>query len=63
MEYFELGDLKSCLSSLPPLREIEAQEIVFQILEALDFMHDNDFAHRDLKLEVICPFTSSSDYG
>jgi calcium/calmodulin-dependent protein kinase I len=52
MEYCELGDLQAYLSSTPPLLEIQAQEITFQILEGVCYMHENEFAHRDLKPSV-----------
>ncbi|KAF2806858.1 kinase-like protein [Mytilinidion resinicola] len=54
MEYFPNGDLQSYLSS--PLPEKEVQQITFQILEALSFMHENGFAHRDLKPSVRLPW-------
>ncbi|OAL46570.1 kinase-like protein [Pyrenochaeta sp. DS3sAY3a] len=47
MEYFPLGDLQDYLSR--PLPETEVQQIAFQIVEGLKFMHHNGFAHRDLK--------------
>jgi Protein kinase domain len=50
MEYFPLGDLQSYLSS--PLPEKDTQQITYQVLEGLLFMHDNGFAHRDLKPNV-----------
>ena len=50
MEYLPHSDLHKYLSS--PLPEKEGQHIVFQILEGLTFMHDNKFAHRDLKPAV-----------
>ena len=50
MEYFPHGDLQNyLLSSIP---EGEVQEIASQVLEGLAFMHDNGFAHRDLKPTV-----------
>ncbi|KAJ5370386.1 Tetratricopeptide-like helical [Penicillium cataractarum] len=49
MEYLEAGDMFSLLYQKPPLPEIDAKEIADQILEGLDMMHDNGFAHRDLK--------------
>jgi serine/threonine protein kinase len=50
MEYFPHRDLQNYLS--PPIPEGEVQEIAFQVLEGLAFMHDNGFAHRDLKPTV-----------
>jgi serine/threonine protein kinase len=52
MEYLELGDLYQYLHDKPALPELEAKEIAFQILEGLEMMHENDFAHRDLKPRV-----------
>lgn len=52
MEYLELGDLLGYLDQRPPLPEAEAQDIASQILEGLDMMHENGFAHRDLKPNV-----------
>ena len=50
MEYFPLGDLQNYLSS--PLPEKDTQQVTHQVLEGLSFMHDNGFAHRDLKPNV-----------
>jgi serine/threonine protein kinase len=52
MEYLPYLDLQTYLNGVPPLREIEAREIAFQILEGLFHMHGNGFAHRDLKPSV-----------
>jgi serine/threonine protein kinase len=52
MEYLEAGDLFSFFYRKPPLPEAEAKEIAYQILEGLDMLHDNGFAHRDLKPHV-----------
>lgn len=49
MEYFKHGDLQHYLESAPPLPESDAQQITFQILEGLHFMHGNGYSHRDLK--------------
>lgn len=54
MEYLELGDLHTYLHHKPPLPEPEAKEITFQILDGLFLMHDNEFAHRDMKPRVGC---------
>jgi serine/threonine protein kinase len=52
MEYLPYLDLQTYLNGVPPLKEIEAREITFQILEGLFHMHGNGFAHRDLKPAV-----------
>lgn len=53
MEYLQLGDLQDYLhDQKQPLPEFEAQGIMSQILEGLYLMHDNGFAHRDLKPNV-----------
>ena len=52
MEYLELGDLHVYLRDQPPLPEPEVKEIAFQILDGLHLMHENGFAHRDLKPKV-----------
>lgn len=53
MEYLELGDLHQCVSG--PMPEEEAKLIVLQLIEALEFMHQKSFAHRDLKPSVWVP--------
>lgn len=60
MEYLPNGDLQNYLHS--PLSEKEARHIVLQVLEGLQFMHDNGFTHRDLKPAVsstVCNYTNS----
>lgn len=47
MEYLHLGDLHGYLNTALP--RVEAQAITYQVLEGLVFMHDHQFAHRDLK--------------
>jgi serine/threonine protein kinase len=56
MEYLPLGDLGNYMTQL--FRENEAQQIAFQLLEGLDFMHSNGFVHRDLKPQVCSNSTS-----
>ncbi|KAJ5158626.1 uncharacterized protein N7500_008277 [Penicillium coprophilum] len=47
MAYFLLGDLQKYMPQL--FREREARQITFQLLESLDFIHENRFTHGDLK--------------
>ncbi|KAH8737297.1 kinase-like domain-containing protein [Ilyonectria robusta] len=47
MEYLEHGDLNGYLYQ--PLPEDQVKTIVLQLVEGLVHMHDNGFAHRDLK--------------
>lgn len=63
MEYCELGDLHGYMTSMPPLPEAEAREITFQTLEGVRFMHENEFAHRDLKPQVRSLDSSVSRHG
>ncbi|KAJ5521021.1 hypothetical protein N7463_001474 [Penicillium fimorum] len=72
MEYLEIGDLHNyLLKQKQPLPELEARSIMSQILEGLDLMHDNGFAHRDLKPQNIllrsCPpddwWVKIADFG
>jgi calcium/calmodulin-dependent protein kinase I len=50
MEYIQLGDLEGYLENC--LTCTEARHITQQLLEGLGFMHENNFAHRDLKPAV-----------
>ena len=53
MEYLPNGDLQQFLhATKSPMPEMEVLHIVAQILEGLNLMHENDFAHRDLKPAV-----------
>lgn len=54
MEYFDYGDLQRYMYS--PMLEDQVQQIALQLLEGAQFMHDNDFAHRDLKPAVSCAY-------
>lgn len=53
MEYFPNGDLNRYIKT--PLPNNEARVIIRQLLEGLEFMHENQFAHRDLKPAVRNP--------
>ncbi|KAJ5987398.1 hypothetical protein N7451_011763 [Penicillium sp. IBT 35674x] len=55
MEYFPLGNLQKQITQ--PFPDGEAQLITLQVLEGLDFMHSNGFAHHDLKPKVPYPPT------
>ncbi|KAI2618231.1 kinase-like domain-containing protein [Hypoxylon sp. NC1633] len=60
MEYLEYGDLQRHL--VRPLPEYEARTITSQVLEGLQFMHDNGFVHRDLKPGNIMVVTKGPDW-
>ncbi|KAK8137469.1 hypothetical protein PG984_002962, partial [Apiospora sp. TS-2023a] len=60
MEYLADGDLQRYLTR--PLPETEAKNIISQVLEGLQYMHDNGFAHRDLKPSNIMVVTSGPDW-
>jgi len=47
MEYLRYGDLQNYLGQ--PFPEVEARQIALQVTEGLQLMHENGFAHRDLK--------------
>ena len=49
MEYCRHGDLHHYLVSERSVPAGVAQQLAYQMLEGLDQMHQNDFAHRDLK--------------
>lgn len=60
MEYFPLGDLREYLLNSSSLPEPEAQQVVFQLTEGLVLLHENGFAHRDLKPGVSVPLLQQS---
>ncbi|RSM15123.1 hypothetical protein CDV31_005057 [Fusarium ambrosium] len=49
MEYFPSGDLQTYALKHAPLPENECREITSQILRGLATMHQENFAHRDVK--------------
>jgi serine/threonine protein kinase len=50
MEYFPYGDLGRYIAA--GFTEADTKIIATQLLEGLEIMHVNDFAHRDLKPQV-----------
>jgi calcium/calmodulin-dependent protein kinase I len=53
MEYVPLGDLeKNVVACSGKVSEPEARDIAEQVLSALQIMHAESFAHRDLKPQV-----------
>ncbi|KAI0903111.1 kinase-like domain-containing protein [Ustulina deusta] len=49
MEYCPLGDLQRYLIKHTRLPESDTREIISQVVKGLQFMHEEGFAHRDLK--------------
>lgn len=49
MEYIALGDLQSHLVDAGPFKEVDVKFISKQVLHGLQFMHEEDFYHGDLK--------------
>ena len=50
MEYLQFGDLAKYVT--PEITEWDAQQVATQLLDGLCIMHQNGFAHRDLKPQV-----------
>jgi serine/threonine protein kinase len=61
MEYCRHGDLHHYLTNHRFLPAADVQQLTYQVLEGLHQMHQNDFAHRDLKPGVSV-VSLSSDY-
>ncbi|KXX81529.1 Serine/threonine-protein kinase 17B [Madurella mycetomatis] len=49
MEYLPDGDLEHYKNASPPFLELDTTRIVRQLLGGVRYMHENGFAHRDLK--------------
>ncbi|XP_038187357.2 sperm motility kinase X-like [Arvicola amphibius] len=53
LEFAAHGDLITLIEEGGPLQQKEAQHIFCQIVCAVHYCHDNDIAHRDIKLDNI----------
>ena len=53
MEYYSEGDLYRFLSKYNKLNEEDASIIFYQIVNGVEYLHNNLICHRDLKLENI----------
>jgi serum/glucocorticoid-regulated kinase 2 len=53
LEYCPNGNLYSYLQKIKSLSEAQARSIMLQILNGLDYLHDNNILFRDIKLENI----------
>ncbi|KAH7116572.1 kinase-like domain-containing protein [Dactylonectria estremocensis] len=60
MEYIEHGDLQNYLNQ--PFLEAHAKAIGSQLVEGLGYMHENGFAHRDLKPKNILVYQPSPNW-
>ena len=49
-ELLEGGDLNKRVKEKGVFNEQQGSYIIFQILRAVDYIHDKDFIHRDLKM-------------
>lgn len=50
MEYLQHGDLGKHIDK--EICEREAQDITCQLVQGLNYLHENKFVHRDLKPQV-----------
>ena len=53
LELCEYGNLFQYLKKNGPLTEIQSINLIYQLLKCLEYLHDNDIIHRDLKLSNI----------
>lgn len=55
MEYYPAGNLHTCVEDRRGLPEDECRQITSQVLSGIALMHEEGFAHRDLKPQVSTP--------
>ena len=60
MEYVELGDLATFVAN--PLTEIDTRSIARQLLEGLTVLHEQSWAHRDLKPQNVFVISGPPDW-
>ncbi|KAM7319986.1 hypothetical protein ACRRTK_020429 [Alexandromys fortis] len=53
LEFAAHGDLVTLIEEGGPLQQTQAQQFFSQIVCAVHYCHDNDIAHRDIKLDNI----------
>lgn len=51
LEYIDGGSVQQLLKAKGKISEAHAQRILWQLLDAVDYCHQNNVCHRDLKLE------------
>ena len=61
MEYCEGGELFDAITSKGYYSELDAAKIMKQILQAVNYLHDNGVVHRDLKPENIMLLSNQSE--
>lgn len=67
MEYASKGDLYEVLSNAGRFTDNEARHYFRQLIVGLEYLHNNQIAHRDLKLENLLVFEKNKikigDFG